>query len=315
MGNEASASLQQIRDKRASDLDSLPLTQIGRTLKFWPSILSSIQETWETRNLLFLLTKRDVKTRYKDSSLGVLWSFMRPLVQLGVYYIAIGQVLGAARSIPNFAIFIFIGITVWTLFSETVTGATKSIVDNAGLVKKVYLPREIFPLSSAGNALFNFSVQLLILISAILLFAPINLDINFVLIPLSLLNLIVFSIAISMILSAINVYLRDTEHLVEVALVLLFWFSPIVYSFTFVVAAAKSAIITSIYLSNPVTLSIIGFQKALWAGGLNPAEMDTQIWPENLAGLLVISLLVSSILLLIGTRVFGKLQGNFAQQL
>ncbi|WP_279433481.1 ABC transporter permease [Agromyces protaetiae] len=104
-----------------------------------------MREIWQYRELLGRLVKREVKVRYKDSSLGIVWSLFRPLVQLLIYYFAIGQVLGAARSVPDFGIFVFIGLTMWALFSEIISTSTTSIVANAGLVKKVYLPREIFP--------------------------------------------------------------------------------------------------------------------------------------------------------------------------
>ena len=121
---------------------------------------------WAYRGLLVQLIRRELKVRYKDSSLGFLWSLLRPLSLLVVYYVAIGQFLGAQRSIPSFAIFIFTGLTLWQLFSEIVGGGTGSIVANAGLVKKVYLPREIFPLSIAGCAMFNFAIMFLVLFSA-----------------------------------------------------------------------------------------------------------------------------------------------------
>ena len=94
----------------------------------------SLGEIWRHRELLGRLVKRELKARYKDSSLGIVWSLFRPLAQLLIYYFAIGQVLGAARSTPDFAIFVFIGLTMWTLFSETVTSGTASVVGNNGLV-------------------------------------------------------------------------------------------------------------------------------------------------------------------------------------
>ena len=111
------------------------------------------------RELLGLLVRREIKARYKDSMLGLLWSLLRPLTMLLIYYIAIGKFLGAERSIPEFAIFIFTGLTAWGLFSEIISLSTNSIVSNAGLIKKVYVPREIFPLSTVGSAGFNFLTQ------------------------------------------------------------------------------------------------------------------------------------------------------------
>src|SRR5450830_2099433 len=91
---------------------------------------------------------------------------MRPLTLLLIYVVALGQFLGASRSIPAFAIFVYTGLTAWTLFNEIVLAGTGSIVANSGLIKKVYLPREVFPLSLVGSALFNFAIHLSVLIGA-----------------------------------------------------------------------------------------------------------------------------------------------------
>ena len=116
-----------------------------------------VREIFAHRQLLDLLIRRDLKSRYKDSALGFVWTLIRPLTQLVIYYFVIGQILGAARSIPEFAIYVFSGLTVYGLFSEIVAAPPPRSSANAGLIKKVYLPREIFPLASVGSALFNFA--------------------------------------------------------------------------------------------------------------------------------------------------------------
>ena len=161
---------------RAERIASEPFLAVGARSSTFGGTRQSFREIWESRELLGLLVRREVKARYKNSSLGVVWSLFRPLVQLLIYYFAIGQILGAARFIPDFAIFVFIGLTVWSLFSEIVSGSTTALLTNAGLVKKVYLPREIFPLSSVGGALFNFAVQLVVLLAAIALLSTFPFD-------------------------------------------------------------------------------------------------------------------------------------------
>ena len=139
-------------------------------------IASSLKDIWGRRELLGMLTRRELKSRYKDSALGFLWSLARPLTQLLIYYVVVGQFLGAARAIDNFAIYVFGGLTIYTLFSEIVAGGTGSIIVNAGLVKKVYLPREVFPLATIGSSLFNFLIQLGILLAAALLVGTMRWD-------------------------------------------------------------------------------------------------------------------------------------------
>lgn len=300
---------------RAKRIASEPLHPVRPRASTFGGTGRSILEIWQSRELLGLLIRREVKARYKNSSLGVVWSLFRPLVQLLIYYFAIGQILGAARFIPDFAIFVFIGLTVWSLFSEIVSGSTSALITNAGLVKKVYLPREIFPLSSVGGALFNFGVQLLVLLAAIAILSTFPLDARLLLAPLALVMLMVFSVAVGLVLSAVNVYLRDTEHLVEIALVILFWLSPIVYSYTFVHDALNGSWLEQLYLANPITLAIIAMQKALWNAGSTATGVMQQDWPDNLELRLVIALVVSIILLWIAQRLFARLQGNFAQEL
>ena len=135
------------RAERTLRLASEPLVPAGPVSGFVGGTADSVRGVWRYRELLDLLVRRELKARYKDSALGFLWSLIRPLTQLLIYYIAIGKFLGAERSIPDFAIYIFTGLTAWALFSEIITTGTGSIVANGGLVKKIYLPREVFPLS------------------------------------------------------------------------------------------------------------------------------------------------------------------------
>jgi ABC-2 type transport system permease protein len=266
---------------------------------------------WANRQLLGQLIRRELKVRYKDSSLGFLWSLLRPLSLLVVYYVAIGQFLGAQRSIPAFAIFIFTGLTLWALFSEIVGGGTGSIVANSGLVKKVYLPREIFPLSIAGSALFNFAIMLVVLISATIVAGQVPTGPRLAYVPLSLIALLPFALALGIVFSAANVYLRDIQYLVEIGLMVLFWASPIVYSWDLVQGVlADHPWAQELYLANPVTLAVLGFQRALWVAG-----DATATYPPNLAARLLACAGVSLILLWLARRFFARLQGNFAQEL
>jgi ABC-2 type transport system permease protein len=269
----------------------------------------SLREILERRELLFLLVRRELKARYKDSSLGFLWSLLRPLSILIVYYVAIGKFLGAERAIPDFAIYIFTGLVIWQLFSEIVSSSTGSIVNNAGLVRKVYLPREIFPLSTVGGAMFTFGMQMVILLAAVVVVGRIPTGSRLWYVPLSLAVVLVFATAIGLALSSINVYLRDVQYLVEISLTILFWASPVVYSWRLVQDAIGGTWLEALYLNNPVTLAVLGMQRAMWVAGTD------EPFPENLGTRLIISLLVGAVLLWLSQRLFNRLEGNFAQEL
>lgn len=289
-------------------LGATPLRQAGASRDRgagWSAIRSVLSQ----RELLGLLIRRDLKARYKDSTLGFFWSLIRPLIQLAIYFIVMGQFLGAAKSIPDFAVYVFAGLTAIGLFTEIVTGGTGSLLSNAGLVKKVYLQREVFPLSSVGSALFNFGIQLVVLIAATFLVGkpPAHWEIVYF-IP-ALLVLVVYGTAIALLCSAANVYLRDTQYLVEVVTMLLFWLSPVVYSWEMVKTMVTSPFLLEIYTNNPLTLAVLGFQRAFWVAG------DSMEWPGGLMLRLAIALVIGVVLLLVCHRAFVRLQGNFAQEL
>lgn len=269
----------------------------------------SLREIFSRRELLVLLVRRELKARYKDSSLGFLWSLLRPLSILIVYYVAIGKFLGAERAIPDFAIYIFTGLVVWQLFSEIVSSSTGSIVNNAGLVRKVYLPREIFPLSTVGGALFTFGTQMVILVAAVVLVGRVPTGSRLWYLPLAVTLILVFATAIGLALAAINVYLRDVQYLVEICLTILFWASPVVYSWRLVHDILGGTWLENLYLNNPVTLAVLGMQRAMWVAGTD------EPFPEDLATRMLVALLIGAVLLWSSQRLFNRLEGNFAQEL
>ena len=303
------------RKERLIHIQATPLQVVGQNPKFFTGTFSSYRDIWKHKELLGRLVGRELKARYKDSTLGIAWSLFRPLVQLLIYYFIIGQVLGTARSVPGFAVFVFIGITMWTLYSEVLSRSTVSIMDNAGLIKKVYIPREVFPLSAVGSALVNFAIQTLVLILGITFFSDFKWTPEVFLAPLAVLTLLIFSTALGMLLAGINVYLRDTQHFVEIYIAVFFWVSPIVYPFTYVSKALGNSWLVEAYLANPVTISIIGAQKALWSAGSSSTGELLQIWPENLELRMLFWLVISVAFFWLAQRIFARLQGNFAQEI
>lgn len=297
------------RNSATSDWRSEPLVEASPPRGFIAGTKYSLNALRDRRELIALLVQREVKARYKDSALGVVWSMLRPLVQLLIFYVAVGKFLGAERNIPEFAVFVFAGLTAWGLFAEVLSGATSSIVTNAGLIKKVYLPREVFPLAATGSALFNFFVQFLVLLVATILMGQAPISWNLLYVPLSLALLLSFSFALGLLLSAINVYFRDMQHLVEVLLLVLFWGSPIVYSFSLVHDLLQGNWLEQLYLANPITVGIMGFQRGMWIAG------NEQMWPADLVWRLAIMTVLSLAFVWVSQRVFARLEGNFAQEI
>ncbi|MGW9182092.1 ABC transporter permease [Agromyces sp. NPDC055661] len=300
-------SASELRAARFTRLAELPLDSNAGSSNGYRG-WASLKEIFGRREMLDLMIRRDLKARYKDSSLGFMWSLVRPLTQLAIYYVVLGQFLGAARGIPDFAIYVFTGLTAYTLFSEIVLGGAGSIVNNSGLVKKIYLPREIFPLASVGSALFNFGIQLAILLLATLVFGvfPWHAEILYFFPGLAL--LLVYGAGLALVLSAANVFLRDIQYLIEVVVMLLMWASPIVYSWT-MVKENVSPLVLEIYTNNPITLAVMGFQKAFWVSGPESS------YPDDLLLRMGIALLVGLVGLVASHAVFNRMQGDFAQAL
>ena len=287
---------------------SRPSPQSG----FFHGTGQSIRDIWRYRELLGLLVRRELKVRYKDSVLGFMWTLLRPLAQLLVYAIAVGKFLGASKGHDDYPIYVFSGLTIWQLMSEIVLTGTGSMMANAGLVKKVYLPREVFPLSVVGSALFNFvhagrdtGRRHLHRRQAADVRAPRST-------PCWRWESCSSTEPRSRsCCRAVNVYLRDVQYLVEISLMWGLWTAPIVYKWQCRrTAPGRPRVVRRLYLANPVTESVLGFQRAFWAAR-NRRLTPSPTWPGTCRSASAVGL----VLLWICQRVFARLQANFAQEL
>jgi ABC-2 type transport system permease protein len=288
-----------------------------------------LKDLWINRDLLLLLTRTELKVKYKGSVLGYVWSMLNPALVLAIYFMVFSII--SRNGQPHFAIWLFAGLLVWNLFNGAAMSATSVVVGKAGIVKKVAFPRELLALSVVGVAIIMFFLQIGVLVLALLIFGIVP-DFTYVtLIPLALVTLIVFTSAVSIFLSAVNVYLRDTQHLTEVALMAWFWATPIVYTYGLIatkVGAHPSLVwIKYVYLSNPIAPIAMTFQRAIYGKDqysvtdpANHVVTTYHILPAawgvgTYAGLLGVVLAVSVGLFLLALIVFGRLEGNFAEEL
>src|SRR3954447_14366144 len=178
-------------------------------------VVAHLRDIWRFRELLRNLVRKELKVKYKNSVLGFVWSMLNPLFLLAVYGVAF-NILGTA--FDYFAVWLLIGLLVWNLFSASLMAGTTSITGNAYLVNKVRFPREVLPLAAVGAALVHFFLQSMVLVGVLLLLRY-NVDWGYVwLLPIALATLLVFVGAVAIMLGAMNVYLRDTGHLLELAM-------------------------------------------------------------------------------------------------
>ena len=285
---------------------------------------ASVGEIWACRELLGNLVRKELKVKYKDSVLGFLWSLARPLFLLMIYWLIFGKFLKAG--IPNFAFYLFSGLVAWDFFSSTLGAATTSVIANAGLIKKVYFPREILPLAAVGAGLVHFALQMVVLFGVLVAFGYDFWGPNLLLLPVAFVALVLFATAVGLVLAAANVYLRDVQHLLEVVLLLWFWLTPVVYPINLALdSLARYRLLgfrlSSVYLLNPLTNIVIGFQRAVYkhvvvsdAGGRSVATLFQAGYGAYLRRLGSV-ILLSSALVWLAQRVFARVQGNFAQEL
>jgi ABC-2 type transport system permease protein len=302
--------------ERAQRLTQLPLVDMSPQPGFASGIVTSVRDIWERRHLLNLLTRREIKAKYKDSVLGLLWSLIRPLIQLMIYYLVMGKFLGASKGIDGFAIYVFTGLSLWGLFSEIVSSGTGSVLANSGIVKKIKLPREVFPLASLGSALFNFAIQCVVLIVGVLLTGGFPISgwngVGYLFAAIGI--MVIWGLTFSLILSAANVYLRDIQYLVEVVLMVGFWATPVVYKLANVTGwivghGLFGVIFEKIYVANPITMAVFSMQRVAWRYSY---EVD---YPGHFAARLIISLVVGAVALILAEGAFNRMQRNFAQEL
>jgi ABC-2 type transport system permease protein len=282
------------------------------------SVRKRLHELWLSRELLVYLVRTEIKVKYKNSALGLVWSMVAPAMTLAIYFFVFSIVLG--NKMPNFVIFLFSGLLLWNLFSLGVLTGTGVVVNNAAIVKKVSFPREILALAAVGSACVFFFFQCIVMVLfMVVLKAPPDLA-YFPVLVLALIAGVILASALSVLLSSINVYLRDTQHLIEVVLTAWFWACPIVYSYWTVEKKLGPRGLTWIYFLNPVTPLVLAFQRCLYAHPVVTIQGTvTQVLPTQgylwYVVLVLIVLVLSVILFLIALAVFGRLEGNFAEEL
>jgi ABC-2 type transport system permease protein len=293
------------------------LTSAARVVSARQTIPARLRRLWAYRELLVGMTRTALKVKYKNSALGFVWSMLNPALYLVVYYVVFQLIL--KNGVPYFTIYLLSGLLVWNLFSAALAGATGSIVGNSGLIKKVDFPREVLPLAAIGAALVHFFLQTLVLFGAL---AAFQYGVNWPYVPLlipALLVLLLLAAAIGVLLSAINVYMRDMQHLLELVLLAWFWGTPIVWYFGLVDKVGSNR--GGLLLLNPIVAVTLTFQRALYgrmsftdsAGATHKILPDYSIL-QHLELLGAVAALALAILWL-AFVVFGRLEGNFAEEL
>lgn len=291
------------------------MTQIDYSAFDTPGRGRGILDVFGHRYLLGVLISKTSSLRYRNSVLGWFWSYVRPTVQFLVYYAIVGGVLQMHQRVEAFPLYLFSGIVVVNLFNEAFGAATRSIVDNKALVRKIYLPRELFPIAAIIGSFVHFLPQLaVLLIVCIFLFGWVP---SFASIGLALGGLalvLLFILGLGLFFSAINVRFRDASNVVDIVRTISTWSSPILYTWVMVEHATRNVPwIFHFYMSNPVTVAVEMFHQAFWEPTV--AESQRHGWPPEMVWYVVAALAVIAIALTIGQLTFRRFERTFAQDL
>lgn len=262
-------------------------------------MLKNFKEIYRYREMINTMIKKDLRGRYKGSFLGFLWTFLNPLLQLFVYALVFPHVLRVEEQ--NYTMFVFVAIIPWTFFSTAITAGTTSVLSQSGLIKKVYFPREILPFTTTTSSFINFLLSMIIVLLALIV-SGIGISKYIILLPIVILVLYIFSLALSFIVSAITVYVRDLQYVVNIVLMLLIYLTPILYNMDMFPES-----LAWVLNLNPLTHIIMGYKDILY----NAPIYGTV---PNLTPLIWVSI-ASVILLVIGYLIFKKLEKKFAEEL
>jgi ABC-2 type transport system permease protein len=304
--------------QRHRSLDSAP----ERVVSARATLGTKLVTLWSRRELLLGLVTSDIRIKYKNSALGLFWSMLSPALTLAVYFLVFSIFL--KNGIPNFVTYLFSGLVVWNMFQSSINAATGVIVDRAALVKKVSFPREILALSNVGAAVVYFVIQLAVLVIFVAALGHAPAWSYLLILPFSFVSLFLFTSALAVVMSAINVYLRDMRHLMEVLLQLWFWLTPVVYSYeNSIETHVHPHALAALYFLNPVTLIVLTFQRVFYVSTV----VHSTVTPATILHILpswsfstylylnILLLVVTIVLFLVAELIFSRLEGNFESEL
>lgn len=253
------------------------------------------ENIYNYRELLKTNIKKDVGGKYKNSFLGVLWSFINPLLQIAVYALVFQVILRS--NIENYAVYLCCALIPWQYFSSVVLRGAAVVIDNGNILKKVYFPREILPISLVTSEGVNFLISSIIIIGFVL-FSGIGLSINVLWFFVILLIQYIVSLGVAFIVSSLTVYFRDLLHLLGVFMQLMFYATPIVYSINDVPAGFQWLL-----KLNPMSYLIEGYRAVFY--NKVPPSFDS----------LGKALIMGIVLCIVGYLIFRKLEKRFAEEL
>jgi lipopolysaccharide transport system permease protein len=251
-------------------------------------------ELWHYRELLYFLTWRDIKVRYKQTALGVAWAVLQPLVTMVIFSVIFGQLAKLPSDGIPYPVFSYAALLPWGFFSGALQRAGTSLVMNSNLITKVYFPRLVIPISAVAAGLVDFTISFVVLLG-LMLYYKITPTWMVLTIPLFVLLAVLTALAVSLWLSALNVQYRDVQYMIPFLIQVWMYASPVAYSAGLIPTGPWRII----YGLNPLAGVIQGFRWALLGG--NPPDV-----------LMVISVIIMLVILVTGLYYFRRMEKIFA---
>jgi len=277
-----------------------------------PAATSGLFEVFRRRYLLKLLVRREIAARYQGSFLGLFWSYLQPASRLAMYYFVFGILL--ARPIENFAIHLFAGLVIVHYFTETFSAGTRSIVRNKGVVQKMAVPREMFPVASMLVSAYHVIPGLVLLsgFCAVLGWTPDPVGIAAGL--LGFLLVAVLGTACALLFSVANVFFRDFSNVVGLLTMFVTFSVPMMYPYSIV--EERFGEFAKFYLFNPLAEAVLLFQRCFWIGTTeNPKAMIATNMPDHLFAVGVLHVTAGLVALVIAQLVFARFESKIPERL
>lgn len=259
-------------------------------------ILPDFKELFAYKDLFLTLTWRDFKVRYAQTVIGILWAFLQPVVTLIILSLVFGRFIGVETPVPYF-VYATTGMALWTYFSFVMTNAGSSIISNQGMIKKIYFPRLIIPLSKAAVGLIDLGIALLIMI-ILMMYYGISVSYTAFFAPLFILMAMLAALSVGIWLSAMSIRYRDFQHIVPFAVQIGLYLTPVAYPAEFAMTHLPKWAATLYYL-NPMAGIIQGFRWSLFGGQV----------PDNT---MYISFAMVFVLLVTGLMYFRRIEDEMA---
>jgi lipopolysaccharide transport system permease protein len=259
--------------------------------KAWSAL--DLRDLWAFRELLYFLTWRDVKVRYKQTELGVIWAIVQPLFTMLIFTLFFGRLAGVPSDNVPYPIFAFAGLLAWTFFANAITNSGNSLVGSAHLITKVYFPRMIIPGAAVAAGLVDFAIAFVILV-LLMIYYGVGLTWNMLMFPVLLLLTTLLALGMGMWMSALNVKYRDVRFALPFMVQLWMYISPVIYPASFLPAEFRWLLSL-----NPMTGIIEGYRSSLFGRPFNWIALGA-------------SALITFILLIYSSYSFRRMEKSFA---